>query len=406
MTTRQKSSVSRRKGLLPLALGCISAVFSLAAHAQEGPSCTEPFLDFGDAPDTQQISGTVSPEFGFGYYGAYYPTLLSSDGARHVITGLRLGDDIDAEPDGQPGPLALGDDYHGDQCSMPLMADLSRRHGDEDGIEFLNPEFRGFFGATAVAGTVLTFRATVNGASDKGAKLSAFFDFREEGWAATHDAQLSKRVMNGTNDFTMRVPADAVPGHYAYARFRLSSAVVSKPTGLAPDGEVEDYQFTVLSKTMLGEVGGTVDADRYVRLSATLSADLLHQLPMGVASVDPESGIFGPSVAWQRVTFVSKLTGKRLCSAWTRREPTRVALRSSATAAPMDRESAVANCSFYAGGSDVSSAEATPLNGSDLVAELTRNGIVAEFDGNIFWYLAPSSGSGRVKAMIRPGKRE
>ena len=48
-------------------------------------------LDFGDLPD------------------APHPTLFASDGARHVITGAKMGGLIDGEPDGQPNAAATGD---------------------------------------------------------------------------------------------------------------------------------------------------------------------------------------------------------------------------------------------------------------------------------------------------------
>ena len=64
-----------------------------------------PDLDFGDADDPT------------------YPTLLANDGARHtIVPGYHLGASIDAEPNGQPDPAALGDDNDGND--------------DEDGITF------------------------------------------------------------------------------------------------------------------------------------------------------------------------------------------------------------------------------------------------------------------------------
>ncbi|MCD4789745.1 MAG: hypothetical protein K8R37_07060, partial [Bacteroidales bacterium] len=62
-------------------------------------------LDFGDAADPT------------------YPTLLASDGARHIIDGVTyLGSQIDTEPDGLQDPNALGDD--------------NNNLDDEDGILF------------------------------------------------------------------------------------------------------------------------------------------------------------------------------------------------------------------------------------------------------------------------------
>ncbi|MBE0636941.1 MAG: C10 family peptidase, partial [Bacteroidales bacterium] len=51
-------------------------------------------FDFGDAPDS-------------------YQTMLASNGARHFyVPGLFLGNGIDLEPDGQPDPMAMGDDLN------------------------------------------------------------------------------------------------------------------------------------------------------------------------------------------------------------------------------------------------------------------------------------------------------
>jgi len=53
-------------------------------------------VDWGDAPQ--------SP----------YPTLANRNGARHaIVRGLRLGRRVDAEVNGSPHPLALGDDLLG-----------------------------------------------------------------------------------------------------------------------------------------------------------------------------------------------------------------------------------------------------------------------------------------------------
>ena len=55
--------------------------------------------------------------------------------------------------------------------------------------------------------------------------------------------------LNGSIGFT--VPSGAVPG-VTYARFRLSSAGGLLPTGLAPDGEVEDYVVEIDDPSAVG----------------------------------------------------------------------------------------------------------------------------------------------------------
>ena len=51
-------------------------------------------------------------------------------------------------------------------------------------------------------------------------------------------------VMSGTNMLTITVPAGATLGS-TFARFRLTATAGYSYFGLAPNGEVEDYQMTV-----------------------------------------------------------------------------------------------------------------------------------------------------------------
>ena len=85
----------------------LASTFELLSGQTDGVG--DDGLDFGDAPDPT------------------YPTLLASGGANHLIipNGPLLGFLIDAEPDGQPDPVAQGDDLAG----LP----------DEDGVNFTSP---------------------------------------------------------------------------------------------------------------------------------------------------------------------------------------------------------------------------------------------------------------------------
>ncbi|MBL7187982.1 MAG: tandem-95 repeat protein [Phycisphaerae bacterium] len=162
-------------------------------------------LDYGDAPDS-------------------YGTLLASNGARHaIVQGHSLGPIVDAEPDGQPSPLADGDDLN-----PPGQPD------DEDGVT-LPPALT----AGDPAATI-----TIN-SGPFGGMLDAWIDFNGNGvfdhpsehlWGGT-----SQSLTAGANlPLTFMVPDEAVPGP-TYARFRLSNEGGLTPTGFAPDGEVEDY---------------------------------------------------------------------------------------------------------------------------------------------------------------------
>jgi hypothetical protein len=161
--------------------------------------------DFGDAPDS-------------------YGTLLASNGARHsTLPGFSLGPIIDGEPDGQPSPLADGDDLN------PPGTD------DEDGVNLPPTLIVGASNSVTVVGSAAGM-------------LDGWIDFNGNGvfdhpaehlWAGT-----SQPLPPGPNPLTFSVPMGAVPG-WTYGRFRLSSAGGLPPTGMAADGEVEDYRVQI-----------------------------------------------------------------------------------------------------------------------------------------------------------------
>ncbi len=164
----------------------------------------EPELDFGDAPDSP-----AAPQ---------YPTLLSNNGARHIIVpGVFMGTLIDAEPDGQPTVGADGDDLN--------------NLADEDGVVFLTP---------LVAGQTATVQISISVTG----YIYGWLDFNANSTWADPGEQIinSGLVMGpGTYSFPFTVPATAAIGN-TYARFRFTT--FSMPlgyAGLAFDGEVEDY---------------------------------------------------------------------------------------------------------------------------------------------------------------------
>ena len=156
--------------------------------------------DFGDAPET----------------GTSYPTTLANNGAWHVIEGntLLLGTDRDGESDGQPSIEATGDG------------------ADEDGIN-VGPLVRG----TAVIAT-----ATSSGSGH----LNGWIDFNADGdWDDPGEQVLTDHpVVAGANALQIVVPAGATLGS-TFARFRLTGSGGYSYSGLAPSGEVEDYQLSI-----------------------------------------------------------------------------------------------------------------------------------------------------------------
>lgn len=176
------------------------------AFVINGGKAAPPPLDFGDAPDGAAAAG--------------YPTYLVNDGARHKLLGsLTLGALVDSEADGQPTAAADGDDVTGSD--------------DEDGVTFLTPLYRYETAKVKV-------NASAAGALDAWVDFNADMDWNDAG----EQVAVSAAVSAGDNLLSFVVPGTASNG-LTYARFRLSSAGGLLPTGLADDGEVEDYAVTI-----------------------------------------------------------------------------------------------------------------------------------------------------------------
>ncbi|XZE21482.1 tandem-95 repeat protein [Pirellulaceae bacterium SH449] len=174
-------------------------------------------LDYGDAPDPV----TTTP--------GRYPTTLANDGARHVIIpgGLRLGELVTPDLDGRPTPLANGD------------------QGD-DGVSF---QFQGL--AMPLFNRHVSTSVTVQ-LSQPGF-VDAWIDFNADGdWTDPGEHVLQNIEFTSTSlvqTFEIRVPSTfPVPatGLTSFARFRASTAGNHLPTGLALDGEVEDYLVRII----------------------------------------------------------------------------------------------------------------------------------------------------------------
>lgn len=149
-----------------------------------------------------------------------YPTLSASDGARHVAIGPMLGVRRDVEPEGLPAAFADGDDGSGTD--------------DDDGValtSFMVP------GATASLRVVASDAALLNG----------WVDFNEDGdWSDPNEQVFVDEVLvAGANALSFVVPANAPADLVGYSRFRVDTVGGLGPTGVAFDGEVEDYALQV-----------------------------------------------------------------------------------------------------------------------------------------------------------------
>jgi len=203
----------------------LSAVFSRFRLSMKGGLTPRGEAVDGEVEDYAVLVGRETLDFGDA--PRVYPVLLSQDGARHVIAqGFTLGRVIDAETDGQPSIPANGDDIN-----PPGTID------DEDGVRFIGPVLAG---QSAVVEVVVSQTGL----------LDAWIDFNRNGdWnGAPEQIFTSTPVATGTNILNFSVPGDASVGDGAGARFRLSRKGALKPTGLAPDGEVEDYLVSITER--------------------------------------------------------------------------------------------------------------------------------------------------------------
>lgn len=207
-----------------------NATFQLAL---EGPTCTE--------FDQNENGRTDTCEFDFGDAPAPFPTTSAANGARHrAFTGVFLGERIDPDDDGQPTPLATGDNLDGDI-------------NDEDGIVLTAPLIGGQSAALSATASAAGF-------------LNGWIDFNADGdWADAGEQVFTNReLMAGVNAITFEVPADAANTDLTFARYRFSSTQGLSFTGPADDGEVEDYAVEILSPT-------PIPANLAVRISEVLA---------------------------------------------------------------------------------------------------------------------------------------
>lgn len=225
-------------------------------------------LDYGDAPDPF----TTTP--------GRYPTRHINDGARHAISqnAALLGAVVDADSDAIPTPLADGDT------------------GD-DGITFgsaLNPA--GLFNRNIL--TTVTVAMNSPGFVDGWIDFNADGDWTDPGEQVLTSVEFQASAL--TRTFQITVPANApIPATAttAFARFRSSSVGDLLPTGLAVDGEVEDYKVTIVPGSPPTAVNDSYTINEDGTLTTTDATGTLtpnFKIDDGVAAndIDPDGGPF------------------------------------------------------------------------------------------------------------------
>ncbi len=207
-------------------------------------------LDFGDAG------------------GTAYPTVFAANGARHLLgSGVYLGACVDSELDGQPTAAADGDDLG---AGISTFGTCAVPGDDEDGVTFTT---------ALLAGST----ANVSVVANEDCTLSAWIDFNTDGdWSDPGEALFpgGAALAAGTNPLSFAVPANAPAGLTA-ARFRCTTDGEVALAGEASDGEVEDYQVTLVqpnpavSATKTAALTGDVDGDGMADPGDTLTYTLM-----------------------------------------------------------------------------------------------------------------------------------
>jgi len=156
------------------------------------------------------------------------PTLTANNGAGHMIVpGVYLGSLIDAELDGQPSVNALGDDTIG--------------LADEDGVNFN-------IGVPTTDNIVTMGTNTIVVTASVAGYLNAWADLNQNNSYEMDDEYLiiNKHLVAGANTITFTV-SDSILYGPTSMRFRFDTILgdVTAPTGLAKNGEVEDYKIYV-----------------------------------------------------------------------------------------------------------------------------------------------------------------
>ena len=174
----------------------------------DGAMCTdvEFKFDFGDAPEN-------------------YLTTLKNDGARHSLPVygepiVYLGSGVDHENDGEPSE----------------GADLDML---DDGVRLNGASLQG---VTLSAGTTTTLSVKTHGEG----VLNAWIDWNGDGDFEDAGEQIAQNItpVSGLISFDVMLPSGG-NDFTTYARFRYSSEQNVASTGLANDGEVEDYKINI-----------------------------------------------------------------------------------------------------------------------------------------------------------------
>jgi uncharacterized repeat protein (TIGR01451 family) len=168
-------------------------------------------LDYGDAPDA--ALGTATGDY----------ETAPGRGPSHVVGPIFLGTGVDAETN------------FGQDKGPPL---------EDNGVTVGTTTPVSLHTQSLIAGRAYTLNVTTVGTG----KISGWIDFNRDGDFVDAGEQIATDVAStgGVQSFVANVPLGASAGS-TYARFRYSSQTGLTSVNAAPDGEVEDYNITLVS---------------------------------------------------------------------------------------------------------------------------------------------------------------
>ncbi|BAU65082.1 hypothetical protein STA3757_24610 [Stanieria sp. NIES-3757] len=196
-------------------------------------------VDYGDAPDTSAGTGA----------GDYTTTKANSGASHTIVSGLSIGSTVDGDNGSLQNTAATADDTSNTGAT-----------DDEDGVILSTLKTDNGSYSTTVS---------VNNTLGSNAKLVGWIDFDQSGTFDTDEAQIISNISSSGNQTLTwsSIPSDIKAGT-TYARFRLSTdsaLTTSYSTGALGNGEVEDYQLTVINSINGNEYSevltGTSDDD-------------------------------------------------------------------------------------------------------------------------------------------------
>ncbi|MCB9809221.1 peptidoglycan-binding protein [Candidatus Nomurabacteria bacterium] len=207
--------------------------------------------DYGDAPDTGTGTGTGN-----------YQTNATDNGPYHIIAEsvtTYLGSCVDANSYTVGATPANGDDLNTD---YPVAGTCTTAGDDEDGIIFTSPFTNNMPGQSiGILPHLATSDNPLTAGIENEGELFVWIDFNQNGdfedaGELVWDPQTDGYITSATTSIMVDIPDVTITGptpFITYARFRFNTRDINganyplQSIGESLDGEVEDYQVTIIT---------------------------------------------------------------------------------------------------------------------------------------------------------------